>query len=195
MSYQLFLTYANSAVEFLNAKLVIPTQILQNNLSLKTDSLPDNLKTPLNFSSMLLVAFFFVITYANNLICNLVGILYPLLYGLFVFNETPINTERSVTLNKYWMLFGVITLMDTFFSVLLDIIPGYFYLKVAAIYILIRNDFMLTNSAFSMLESYYAKSNIRPRIEETLKVLNTKLGSDESTKQNTMSTTNSDNAQ
>lgn len=173
--YSTFWSYATYATQYLNTKLVVPTRFLQSKLSLKTETLPENLRTPLNFSAIVAVTLALIITFANNLVCNVVGILYPLFYGLYIFNEQPVNTQRSVTLNKYWILFGVLSVVDSFFGFILHLVPGYFYLKIGIIYALIRNDFALTNVAFSMLESYYAKSDYRPKIETVLTGLNTKL--------------------
>ncbi|AUL77645.3 hypothetical protein QJ856_gp1172 [Tupanvirus deep ocean] len=177
MAYQQVLSYFSSALQFMNNKLIVPTQLLQNNLSLKTESLPSVLRTPVNFASMLVFALFFIISYANDFICNLIGVLYPLTYGLSVYNETEVNPETSVTLNKYWMLFGVITLMETFFGFILHVLPGYYYLKIGLLYALVRNDFRMSNTMFSMLQNYYNRLNIRPRIDQLVGMINERLGS------------------
>ncbi|XWV25849.1 receptor expression-enhancing protein 5 [Tupanvirus soda lake] len=185
MAYQQVSSYFGSVLEFLNKKLVVPTQLLQNNLSLKTESLPLVLRTPVNFTSMLVFALFFIISYANDLICNLIGVLYPLTYGFSMFNETPVNTETSVTLNKYWMLFGVITLMETFFSFILHALPGYYYIKVGLLYALVRNEFRMSNTMFSMLQNYYNRLNFQSRFEQLSGMINERFGS----KKNTPTTT------
>lgn len=183
MSYKIALYYFNNAVQFLNSKLALPTNFLQYNLSLKTDILPEILQRPINFSTMFILLLFIIFTYANSLICNLIGVLYPILYSLNLFNDmsnTDSNntikiTNKFVTLNKYWMLFGSITLMDTFFGFIFDVIPGYYYLKVGLIYTLIRNDFSLTNGAFGLFYRYYRRSNILPIVQGFLESLNSKL--------------------
>lgn len=181
LSYQQVLAYLLSAMQFANSKLTGPVKWIQNNLSLKTDTLPDTFNTPLNFSTILAFILFVVVTYANNLICNIVGILYPVLYGLYLFNETPLDSKRLVTLNKYWMLFGCLTLLDAFAGFILHWIPGFFYAKIAFIYGLVRNDFALTNMAFGLLEQLYALSNIRPMIEQCIMYVNTRLAASTAT--------------
>ncbi len=175
MAYQQFLTYMTIGLEYMNNKLVVPTNLLQDSLSLKTETLPQILRTPVNFASVMLFAAYIVFSFANNLICNIIGILYPLLYGLDVFSETPVNTDTSVTLNKYWMLFCSLILIDSFFGFLLHLIPAYYYLKVGLIYVLIRNDFAMTNTVFNALENLYVQSDLRPKIESTIELISSKL--------------------
>jgi hypothetical protein len=175
MAYQQILSYVSFGLEYLNNKLIVPTNLVQNGLSLKTETLPQILKTPVNFASVILFAAYIVFSFANNLICNIIGILYPLMYGLTVFSEDPINTNMSITLNKYWMLFCGFMLIDSFFGFILHWIPGYFYFKVGVIYALIRNDFALTNTAFAMLEKLYVESNLRPNIEKIINLVSSKM--------------------
>lgn len=177
MSNQQIISYINMGIQFLNDKLHIPTQMLQKSLMLNIKTLPDILKTPLNFSTILLFIVFIIIGYANNLICNVIGILYPLIYGLDIFNGAPIDTNRSVKLNKYWMLFGIFHLIDTFFGFILYLIPGYFYLKIALIYAMIRADFELSNTLFNCIESFYVKSNVYPKVEILLSYINSRINS------------------
>ena len=199
MSLQTALTYINIGANFLNDKLAIPSKIIQNKLSLKTDSLPESFKTPLNFSTILAVAMFLIVSFANNLISNVIGILYPVLYGLYLINSqvtvAKINQnissilsisliDKLLTLNKYWLLFGILTLVETFFGFLLYLIPGFFYLKIMLIYTLIRDDFSLTNIIFGFLENQYAKSKFRPKIEKVIEEVNSKLGSETITTHN-----------
>ena len=175
MSYKLILPYVNSAIQIINNKLVFPVQYLHNKLSLGTDSLPDVLKTPINFATIFSFFIFIMVTFANNLICNLIGILYPLMYGLNIFNEKSIDTNRLISHNKYWILYGVITLFDSFFGFFLHFVPGYFYLKLILTYLLVRNDFMFTSISFSTFSVLYEKYDIRKKIEKSLALVNIKF--------------------
>lgn len=175
MSYKLLFSYFNSVVKYLDSILMVPTKIIQNNLLLKMDSLPNNLKTPLSFSTILLFIIFIIISYANNLICNIIGILYPIMYNFSIFNEKPINIDKLTIMNKYWILFGLITLTDTFFGFLLHIIPGYFYFKIALIYVLIRNDFVLANVGFKMVQSFYPQASAQNLIEKISEKIETSV--------------------
>lgn len=165
MFYQQILFYLISVLEY-----------FQNN-SLEMNSLLNFLKTPINFTTMLMFAFFVIISYANNFICHVVGILYPLLYGLYVFNETPINIDRFVIINKYWILFGTITLADSLFGFILHAIPGYFYLKIILIYVFVYNDFAFTNMGFNIIERYYSNVNVKSCVDNFLRNVNSKLRS------------------
>jgi hypothetical protein len=165
MSYQLISNYLTHTLQFLNAKLSFPAELLQNYLSLKTEYLPEIIRTPMNFVMVFLFGLFTIIYYANNLIYNLIGILYPLAYGLSIFNTQPANTDTLVTFNKYWMLFGFVTLIDSLFGFILYLIPGYYYCKLGLIYLLLRNNFMLTNTTFSLLMRYYNSLNLQFKAE------------------------------
>lgn len=175
MTYQQILSYISFGLEYINNKLIFPNSVLQNGLSLKIDVLPQIIRSPVNFALIMLFATYFVFSFANNFICNIIGILYPFVYCLNIFVETPINTEISVTLNKYWMLFCGLLLVDSFFGFLLHLIPGYFYIKVIAIYTLMRNDFTMTNTIFGTLENLYIQSNIYSRMEKMIEFISSKL--------------------
>ncbi|MFN3270295.1 MAG: hypothetical protein ACK42G_06905, partial [Candidatus Kapaibacteriota bacterium] len=61
------------------------------------------------------------------------------------------------------MIFGILTVCESLFGFIINFIPGYLYLKMAALYILIRNDFVMTNHAFKLLQKYYKDSDLRNR--------------------------------
>lgn len=191
MSLQTIGTYCGMAVQYLNEYLRGPVETFQSKLSLKTEALPDFLHTPVYFTAMMTMIVMTIISFANNFICNLIGILYPVMYGFYLFTDAPSdrNTQRSVTYNKYWILFGSITIIDMMLGFVLSFIPGYYYAKVAFIYLLIRDDFSLTDSVFGLIVKYYETSNFRPRIESILTSLNKKLGYD---KKCTVTETNKD---
>ena len=175
ITLQLILSYLMNMLQYLNTNLVVPMQLIQNLLSIKIDSLPSFLQTPVNFISTLMFLFIIIIGYANDFICNIVGLIYPLMCGFYIFNEKTVDTEKTIILTKYWMLFGSIMLMDTLFGFILNCIPGYHYLKMTLIYFLIRKDFVLTNTVFSLIMHYYNKSNIYSKIDAVLTFIMAKL--------------------
>lgn len=178
MSYQLLTSYFSSAVQYLNSMLTVPVKFVQNSLSLQTESLPSFLQAPLAFTSMLLMTFFVILGYANNFICSLVGLVYPLTYGFNLLQQEPSDTTLSplITLNKYWMLYGVLTLVESLIGFILEAIPGYYYAKLALLYMLVRNDFAMTTSVYSRVETYYANSTLAVQFQALLSMLLNKFG-------------------
>lgn len=158
------LSYGTYLVSITNSILAGPMQLLQQNLSLKIENLPGILRVPINFALILLFVAYIIIGYAGDFVCNIVGVFYPLFYGLFLFDEISTDHQNSITMNKYWLLYGMITAIDTFFGFILHLIPGYDYLRLMAIYALVRNNFALTDNAFAIvqnqiLDRLYKKSN------------------------------------
>lgn len=60
--------------------------------------------------------------HANNLLCSLLGIIYPILCSLYLFNETPTPNIKLNNLNKYWILFSIFVLLESLFGLVLQII-------------------------------------------------------------------------
>ena len=155
MTYQSMLLFLSGMVAYLNAMLVQPASTLQTNIGLRTDIFFFDLHSPINYLSVFCIFLLFILFCANNFICNLFGILYPLMYGIMLINNP--NNEYLMQLNKYWVLFGVMNLLDGFFSFILGHIPGYYYLKLIFIFCLIRNDFYWSNYCYDMIHSYYTQ--------------------------------------
>jgi len=174
--FQTVLSYIWPVTTYFNTMLANPMQILQNNLSLKLEYLPSMMKTPLNFALMMLFVSYSVMNYAGDFVCNLVGILYPLMYSSLMFNEITADLENSVMMNKYWMLFAGLVMVDTLFGFCLQLVPGYYYLKLSFIYSLVRNDFSLTNTAFTMIQVYYQKFNLGTYLQKVFSKLNLDQG-------------------
>ena len=186
MSYHRILPYFNCAFNCLNNSLALPARLLQSRLSLKTEILPNVLQMPVNYLATIIIFFFVAIGFANNFICNMVGIVYPLLYSLPIYNNWNAELQRITTtgdycpripniesqlvpLNKYWMLFGAITVFDSLFGFLLTFIPGYYYFKLALVYGLVRNDFCLSNYIFDFINSKY--SNLYPAMNKYVNIV------------------------
>lgn len=168
MSYRSTLTYLDPIIQYLNDKLICSMQILQTNLYLKSESIPNILQKPINFHLMLIIILYIIMLYTNNLIYIIISILYPLLYGFNSFNETPINIDKIIILNKYWLLYALIMFIEYLLNFVLYLIPGYSYFKTAIMYIIIRNNFILAETYFNMLQAYYIKSNVQPLIKELI---------------------------
>lgn len=141
MSIQSIVTKTQNIYQFLNIKLATPVAAMQNKLAI---SLP--LSSPVVFCGLMLMMFYAIINFANNFICNLIGIFYPLLFGSTIISNK--NLFRNLTYNKYWMIFGAVILIDTFLGFILQSIPGYYYLKITFIYAMIRNNFELVDVTY-----------------------------------------------
>ena len=164
--YQTLLSNLKTACHYLNQKLIQPADIVHDKLSLGTESLPLVLKTPLAFSGLLAFVFFLIFNFANNLICNLIGIVYPIYYLLPRLKE---NNPKLLTINKYWILFGILQFVESFIGFILYYIPGYFYLKFGLLYMLVRNDFAMTNVVYTFAGERYYRSSLRPVVQEVVR--------------------------
>lgn len=126
--------------------------VLENNIGLRTDIFFIKIQ-PYNYLIVLSFFMLLFLLFANNLLCNIVGIVYPVMYGI-----TLVNTENNtalISLNKYWVLFAVIILVDGIFSGILRFVPGYNYAKLALIYVLLKNDFYWSNYYYDLVKNYY----------------------------------------
>jgi len=144
---------------YLNNALMGPVNYVKDKLSLKTEALPTILRAPLNFALFFSSLFYFVVANADAFICNMLGITYPIMYCLHTLNALPLSTDKIITNNKYWIIFGSLTILDP----ILGYVPLYYYVKVIFIYFMVKNDFLLTTYAFEILETQYV------RLDEVLK--------------------------
>lgn len=112
-------------------------------------------ENPLNFILILSFIVLYSLVYASNMVYNLIGLVYPIIYGLYLFEnmkETDtIPIDKLLTLNRYWILFMGIMIMEYFFYGILQFIPLYSVAKIIFILMLVRNDFLLTDNVFNIL--------------------------------------------
>ena len=94
----------------------------------------------------------------------MLGIIYPLMYWLSVRSDYTNRISNLLLLNKYWIMFGLLTLFESVFGFVLNLIPGYYYLKFVMIYLLMRNNFALSDFGFIVMESYVSSLKIPTRI-------------------------------
>jgi hypothetical protein len=205
MSTQQFLNYLGAAAQILNKQLGPAIQFVQSWLLVEKDSIPNLTDTPLSFAAVFMFAVYFLLSYANSFICDLVGILYPLAYGYYLCTgqmttpstvqptqthpldnnsmdnstdnsntmevtpstSTP-STDKLLTLNKYWIIFGLLMLVDAFLGFILHLIPGYFYLKLGFIYAIVRSEFAYTSVVFDILVGLCNQYSLRPLIAQAL---------------------------
>uniref|UniRef100_A0A6C0CA89 Uncharacterized protein n=1 Tax=viral metagenome TaxID=1070528 RepID=A0A6C0CA89_9ZZZZ len=144
---------------YLNDKLTVPIEFIKNKLSIDSQKLPMILQAPLNFMLFFSSMFYFVIANADTFICNIVGITYPIMYCVHTLNIIPIPVDKIVTVNKYWILLGTLTILDP----VLGYVPFYYYLKLISIYLMVKDDFLRTTHVFNCLESQHV------RLEEMLR--------------------------
>ena len=154
-------TYAQLGIRVLNEQLNAPSKVLQKTLSLKMDNFPEYLRTPVGFFSMVAVVVMCVVYYANNLLCNVIGILYPVLDSLVLLNTVPAPTNKLVALNQYWVLYGGLVVFESLFGFILRFIPFYYYFKFGFIYLIVRNNFYYTSVLFNFLDRQYTNLNLQ----------------------------------
>ena len=168
MSYKKLQSMFSYTIIHLNNILFLPKCILQSKIALKTDVFPTFVHAPINYILSLILFLFIVIGYANNFICYIVGIAYPLAYSLplvaylssngrnniyYMESDKVMEKDSSklILVYKYWMLFGAITIIDSMLNYVFELVPGYYYFKFLFIYALVRNDFYFSNYIFNLL--------------------------------------------
>jgi hypothetical protein len=129
-----------------------------------------------------------IVSSMNNFICLILGVLYPISYSLknhatIVTNTTVVtNTTNTddmaeiystvIKLNKYWIIYNLFMLIDNFFGFVLHLIPGYPYIKFFLIYFLIKDKFVMTNTAFNVVNHIYQYCNGGQPLHNTGQLLN-----------------------
>lgn len=144
-------TYWYMIIDFLNANLSFPVSTAQKYLSIDATYFP---LSPVNFITMIVLMFFSFVTFTNNFVCNLVGLAYPLFYGVKQYDEQQNTVSDMDGYTKYWMLYAMLVLFESFFGCVLSIVPGYFYCKFVLLCCLMRNNFAFSDRAFGMVHNY-----------------------------------------
>ena len=137
----------------LNTKLIGPAKTLQMKTGINFDFLPPKLQKPLNFCALIFCLFIIIVTYPNSIIFNLMSIVYP------IYHKNCVNMAQnsSSMYNKYWTLFGALTMIDSVVGFVLRLVPGYYYLRIAFIYAIIQKDFALVQPVHSILSGLFCK--------------------------------------
>lgn len=138
-----------------------PVNQLYDKMALNINMLPVIFRTPYNIF-ILIMCLILMTRYIGNIICNVVGIIYPIMYSLTLMQQNAnanINNriQNLMLVNKYWMIFSAMSLFEIFFNRITLIIPGYFYAKLGIIYLLIRSDFALSDTIYLFLNDKYNK--------------------------------------
>lgn len=149
----------------------------QNKFFIKKESLPHFFQKSLNFTITVMLLCSIAVTCANNLISNIVGILYPVLYGFVALTKT--TQVPMDNFNKYWMLYGIITLIDSFLGFILYLIPLYFYFKISLFILLIKNDFQYSGTVFEIIKLIYIESPLKQHNEMLVEEIENKIDTDE----------------
>jgi len=145
--------YFYTAIQNFMAKIVLIVNIIRFELFKKVNHSLQIFNSPFVCLPIMGGILFFIMT-AIESFCNLFGIIYPIWYEVYLFNENPIDIRQLMSVNKYWMLFSTSALIDSFFGFILHLIPGFFYFKFIMIYLLVRNDFVMSETVFGCIKQY-----------------------------------------
>lgn len=151
-----FYDTAIKTVSHLNGVLAAPAEWLKGYLALKTDLI---VMPPLPFFVLFTFIMYTSMMYNGSWCSLLLGVLYPLSYGIVA----DYNAVVESTLYNYWMSYAALTVLES----VMQYIPMYYYLKLALVYALVRDDFsfssfvykQLNNNIHSLYQSY-TKTNI-----------------------------------
>lgn len=164
----LFVNISNT-INDINSKLSDPMIFLLKYFSLQKEDLPCSLKIPITFFGVVFICLYFILSFAYNFLCNMVGLFYPVLYSLALFNGVA-DPNNFITVTKYWILYGSLTLVDNLLGYVMYFVPGYSYLKILVLYMLIKNDFIYTKIVFD----YFAYYNMGPLFEKMVNMIKLK---------------------
>lgn len=174
--------YFKIFTDLLNENLANISDIVQRNLSLDFSYMPDKLQQPIVFMGIVIIFLITIIFYINTIIVNFIGVFYPLIYSMGLFNQEEMDYWSLILINKYWIIFGGLSLLDNLMGFILRLVPGYNYILLAFTYLLIRNDFTFSGTVFDFIERKIQESNMKPMINNILSRLNAIfIGSSEST--------------
>ena len=124
--------------------------------------LPEYLKTPVHFFGALLLTFVGGVYFMHDALIYLVGVIYPMLFTLSNY-ETNTNWTPLV---KYWVVYNFMAIIENSFAIIFQMIPLFYFIKLAFVIYLVRNSFRGAESLFSLVVSYYKVTISNPFIKK-----------------------------
>lgn len=152
-----------------NADYEVPIENIKKMLSLSNDPLPQLLKRPIAFVVGAIILSLFILFSFSNIVYILLAVGYPLMVNSYLMKNKP-TCENMIGIYHYWMMFGLITAIDTIFGSLLWLVPFYSYLKIAVVYLLVRDEFNMSVNLFTLL-SIMVDKIIGPQIDSIERML------------------------
>lgn len=162
-----------NTIHHINMKLSEPMDFLLKYFSLQKEDLPCSFKIPITFFGFVIFSFYFIMNFAYNFLCSMIGLFYPVLYSLSLFNG-ELESNHFMTMTKYWILYGLITFVDNLLGYVMYFIPGYSYLKILVLYMLVKHDFVYTKVVFDALSYYFTYYNMGPLFEKMVNTIKSK---------------------
>lgn len=81
------------------------------------------------FTTAALVAFYLVVGWKANFVCNFIGIVFPVYLTIEALKEKSGNRNRTKWITTYWAIFAVCNIVDYVSFLLKDLVPCYYLLK------------------------------------------------------------------
>lgn len=153
-----YLQYLQMGLAIANKQLEIPAKIIESLLMLNMNNLPSIFHIPVIFIGALLTFFLILISYAGSMICTLLGVVYPLIECQVVLNEKTVDSNKLVTIVKYFILYQSYVLLENIFYFILELIPFYQYFRFGVTYMLLRDDYAMTRDVYDFLDHRYKLS-------------------------------------
>lgn len=149
--------YVCTTIRYLSHQLEYPCNVVQNMIFPQKQT-PFVLTSPIVFASTIILGAI-AISYNTGLIFNVLGFVYPIIYGLGLG-----NVSNNVVMSKYWTVFGLLYLADYTAGCIFSFIPFYNYIKLGLVYMLIRNNFEYSMMIYERIENYYNSLGVRNRM-------------------------------
>lgn len=155
-------------ISFINNKLSPIYTVIKEKFSLNCSFISESMNTPFNF----FIFFSFIssfIFFFGELVCNLLGVLYPMFYGIRILKDQKTQSVNEqdesimqenqfspfVTIYKYFFLHGLMTVFETLFGFIFFLLPGYYFIKFTIIYLLVRNNLEMSDKVFEYVILMY----------------------------------------
>lgn len=163
----------------------VPIENIKRLTSLNFDSFPKIINHPIIFALLSTFIFFFVIFSFVDIVYMLIAVVYPILANNTINNsvdDEETKAHKIIAIYHYWMLFGLITCVDTIFGPYLWYVPFYRYAKILLAYVLVRDNFNLSYTIYAVLHSLIETLHINDHISDLENLIISKYANKISTK-------------
>lgn len=151
-----FLTNIKKFISYADQKVPPITDIISKSLSLDMNVFSGFLTRPLNFMFCFICLTTLSLFCMNDFICNIFAIIYPSLYiHEYYLKIRDSNNHSSNPMLEYWMIYALLLTIQQYMEFILLSIPGFYYMKMAFLYTLMRNNFYFAHQSFYYIFNFY----------------------------------------
>ena len=100
-----------------------------------------------------IVAAYILFNILDTIIYTVIAIIYPVMASISILSDPLIDEMRMSNNIKYWVIYGIFTLINNIFGTVLDYVFGYNFLKIIFVYALIQKNFVLSTIIYDAMTS------------------------------------------